>query len=183
MWWSRKADAGDSTASEEPSDAPVYNLHELILDRGLIVDLASGTKADALAEMLDALAAEGKLRAEHVPRILESLLARERLGATECTLGFAVPHPLPEVSDLMPQTLLAVGRSCEGLDWGCAEKQLVHVVLLKLGPARASDENHLRALELCTRLARHPHARDRLLKRDLKAVYLFIDEVDSVLMA
>jgi len=124
----------------------------------LISDLRTRRRDSALGEL--SRQAE-RARAAREPELLRAtLLLRERLGSTAVGRGVAVPNAR---SLLVAEPVLLVGRSARGIEWGAADGELVHVVLLVLSPAGTCIAAHLAAVARAVAAARRCRARQKLL--------------------
>lgn len=95
----------------------------------LLLDLKGRRRADALPELVDALAAAGAI--ESPREVLRILLDREILGTTAIGKGVAIPHAR---SLAVIRPLLAFGRSLPGVAWDAPDGADVHLVFLLLAP-------------------------------------------------
>jgi len=110
--------------------------------------------------MIDALPALSRLAGHD--RILQKILEREKLGSTSVGNHTAVPHT--KLKDLR-EPLVALGVSRSGVDYGGAEDQPVHVIILILSPADAPIV-HLQILAAAAALIRKS---DRIIKDIMSA--------------
>ena len=130
----------------------------------LIPDLKSRSRSSVLCELArqaQAVGATGKpagLRA--------ALLMRERLGSTAVGRGLAVPNAR---SLLVSRSLVLLGRSRAGVEWGAADEVPVRVVLLVISPAEWSAPAHVAAVARVVTAARSAKARQRLFESDSPA--------------
>ncbi|MCB1214253.1 MAG: PTS sugar transporter subunit IIA [Deltaproteobacteria bacterium] len=108
--------------------------------------LQAKTKTELLEELSLALAqTEPGLEAKSLFKVLK---AREDLGSTGIGKGVAIPHG--KVANL-DKTLLALGRSPEGIDFASQDGEKCFLFFVLLGPTEATGE-HLRALAQISRL-------------------------------
>ncbi len=121
------------------------------VDPGLVVTgVRDGEVDQVLAQLVEPLVGAGILEAPE--RVLEALLARERVLSTGIGQGTAVPHAISEVVDA-PR--LIVGLSPEGVDFRAMDGAPVHVFFVLLSPPDGAS-HHIKLLARIARLARHP---------------------------
>jgi PTS system nitrogen regulatory IIA component len=129
------------------------------LDAAMIIpDLKGRDKAAVLEEM-------AKLMASHyqftdAQRLLEVLLARERVCSTGIGEGVAIPHgKVPGVKRVFG----AFGRSPEGIDFQAQDRGPTHLFFLLVAP-EDSTSDHLKALARVSRLLQDAEFRARLME-------------------
>src|SRR3954469_16281188 len=121
-----------------------------IVEKAVVVDLASSNKEDALAELSRALAAaHPELPSE---RILDAVTAREAIATTFIQPGLAIPHAR---LDWPGGVALAIGRHPTGIDYDNPEDEPVRLLLLLLGSEREPNL-YLEALAGLARSFRDP---------------------------
>ncbi|MCX5777208.1 MAG: PTS sugar transporter subunit IIA, partial [Candidatus Firestonebacteria bacterium] len=119
--------------------------------------LVSKTKKDVLGEMVDVLAAAGKIKNKQ--KVIEALLEREELGSTGIGQGVAIPHgKTDEVSGLIS----AFGLSREGVSFDTLDGDPVSIFFLLLAPHNASGM-HLKSLAKISGLLKDKYFRKALL--------------------
>ncbi len=102
-----------------------------------IVLLKSKTKKGAFSELVRVILRED--RSLDREEVTGALLEREALFSTRIAPGIAIPHAqIPR----MQQTLIAVGKSTEGITYDARSDGKVHLVFMIVGGTR----NHLKAL-------------------------------------
>ncbi|MFO1187138.1 MAG: PTS sugar transporter subunit IIA [Alphaproteobacteria bacterium] len=152
-------------------------LSEVIPQEGVLFALRSGSKRQALSELVSL--AEGFVG---VPqrRILDAVLERERLGSTGIGGGVAIPHArLPEVE--RPWGFFA--RLDRPIEFGAVDEQPVDLVFLLLTPATAGAD-HLKMLARISRLLRQQATEERLrAAHDAAVVYSVLTEPVAVTAA
>ena len=123
-----------------------------------IPDLKTRRKPSALQELVGRAHEAGVVRD---PQVLQAiLLLRERLGATAVGKGVAVPNAR---SVVVSEPRVVVGRSRRGLDWGAADAEPVHLVLLVLSPAETADDVHVDLVARAAAALRLQRHRQRVL--------------------
>jgi len=123
---------------------------ELIRRGAVVPEMTSRTKAPALKELLTALTDAGRVPWEGLQEMAAAVMTRERLGTTGIGHGIAVPNAR---HDLAPRTLVALGRSDHGIEFGALDGAPVHIVLMVLSNRR-TPLDHVRTLALIARLFR-----------------------------
>jgi len=127
------------------------------LEAGLVVfNVQPGEVADILSQLIDPLVRDGTLSSSE--RVLEALLAREKVLSTGIGQGIAVPHAISEVIH-SPQ--LIVGLAPQGVDYHSMDDAPVNVFFVLLSPPDRAG-HHIRLLARIARLARHPEFVDAL---------------------
>lgn len=117
----------------------------------LLPALASSSRDDALAEVLDQMVAQGVVDGSVRGDIYARLVERENQASTGLGNGVAVPHvKQADVSE----TRIAVAVSSVGLPFDAIDGKPVHIVFLVLGPRESAGDGHLKALRWVSGLAR-----------------------------
>ena len=147
---------------------------DILVKDSVILDLASTSKENVLAEMADAMAhAEPSLGAD---TLLDVLVAREGLQSTGIGDGVAIPHG--KVSGL-DRLVASFARSVKGVDFESIDDQLTHLFFLLVVPEDSSGL-HLQALARISRFFRDVEFRQKLMSAsDLDDVLRAIDEEDA----
>lgn len=104
--------------------------------------------------------------------VFDSLLARERLGATGVGYGVAIPHGRLKNTT---RTLGAFVKLNQGVDFDAADHQPVDLLFALLVPEESTDE-HLKSLAALANMFSDSDFRDQLRKAGSK------DEVIALLM-
>lgn len=125
-------------------------LRDLLDESVVAVDLASKDKKNCLIEMVELLAASGRIPDRKTA--LDALWRREAQGSTGIGRGMGVPHAKCEgISSLV----VAVGVSPSGIEFDAVDGAPVHLVFMLL--ARPDDPGpHIRALAEIGHLAQAP---------------------------
>ncbi len=127
------------------------------LEADLVVfDVQPGEVADILSQLVQPLVRDGTLAS--VERVLDALLAREKVLSTGIGQGIAVPHAISEV---IQSPRLIVGLAPEGVDYDSMDDAPVNVFFVLLSPPDRAG-HHIRLLARIARLARHPEFVDAL---------------------
>lgn len=117
-------------------------LATLLTEKQILPELKSEERWGAIAELVDAIVAAGKIRAEDRDAILESIRQREETMSTGIGLGIAIPHAS---SDRVNEVVAALGRSAAGVEFDALDAQPVHFVVLFVVP-KDQFQTHLRTL-------------------------------------
>lgn len=138
----------------------------------VLSDLPGPSVQAVLAELARPVAATQGLEPK---RLLESLLAREKLGSTGVGDGVAIPHcKVPGLA----QVAASFGRSLAGIDFRSLDGKPTHLFMALFAPERAGAE-HLQALARVSRLLKRAPFRQALLDAtDAAAMYALIAEED-----
>lgn len=104
------------------------------------------TKPRVLEQLVNSLANAQLLSATEIPKILNGLMSRERIGSTALGKGLAIPHLR---IDSVDEFIGAIGLSSEGIDFKSLDGASTKLVLLVLGPS----EERERHFELMGRLS------------------------------
>jgi PTS system nitrogen regulatory IIA component len=147
---------------------------DILVKDAVLLDLASGTKQEALAEMAGALAREEGGLEEG--RLLDVLLEREKLQSTGIGEGVAIPHGrMPGLGRLVA----TFARSRQGVDFESIDGQATHLFFLLVVPEHSGGQ-HLKALARISRFFRDAAFRERLLSAEqLDDVCRAIEEEDA----
>ena len=105
-------------------------LAELIDPEQIELNLRARTQADAVRELVDLLAAAGRI--ETADKFLEELRAREAVNSTYAADGIAFPHARTKMVD---EIVLAIGRSESGIAW-TGKGEMAHLIFLIAVPER-----------------------------------------------
>jgi fructose-specific phosphotransferase system IIA component len=125
-------------------------LSDLIDSKAIVSELVSTTKEEVIKELVDALAATGKIDSKDSKKLTTALMAREQLGSTGIGQGLAVPHAK---HNSVGNLVAAFGRSKKGIDFDSLDGEPVYLVFLLLSNKEASGQ-HLEALAYITKLLR-----------------------------
>ena len=125
-------------------------LSELIDTKAIVSEIEASGKEEAIAEMVEVLAAAGKIAASDAKSLTDALMAREQLGSTGIGQGLAVPHAKHEN---VKELVAAFGRSKAGIEFDSLDGEPAYLVFLLLSNKEASGL-HLEALAYITKLLR-----------------------------
>jgi mannitol/fructose-specific phosphotransferase system IIA component (Ntr-type) len=88
------------------------SLADLVDPKQIALNLRARTQAEAMREIVDLLAAAGKI--ESAERFLNKLQQRERTNSTYAGDGVAFPHAR---TNLVDEIALGIGQSATGIEW------------------------------------------------------------------
>jgi PTS system fructose-specific IIC component len=128
----------------------------------VLTDMKAATRWEAIEELVDALAAAGKLDAEQRAAVAEAIRRRESDLSTGIGRGIGIPHA---ASDKITEFVGAFGRSRGGIDFEAVDGKPVHLVMLFVVPKDRAQE-HLDTLANIARLLNHAAFRQRLQAAD-----------------
>lgn len=123
-------------------------------------ELKSGSKDQVLSELIEILAADGKINDKE--KFKKAVLNREEEFSTGIGMGIAIPHGK---SDAVTEASIAFGKSTKGIDFDSMDGEPAHFFFLLAIPAESNDV-HLRALSEIARKLMHSDVREKLLKAD-----------------
>lgn len=147
---------------------------DILVRDAVILDLASTTKADALAELARALTtAEPGLDPD---RLLQVLREREELQSTGIGEGVAIPHG--KMSGLN-RLVASFARSQQGVDFNSIDGEPTHLFFLLVVPDHSGGQ-HLKALARISRFFRDAAFRKALGEAEsLEDIFRAIEEEDA----
>ena len=128
-----------------------------VIHTGLVsLELRADARDDAIREMAELLAADGRIR--DVERYVSAVLAREEEGTTGMGMGIAIPHAK---SDAVEQVGVAFARSDDGIDFGGEEGADSRLLFLIAAP-EGSGDLHVSLLAKLARRLVHASFREGL---------------------
>lgn len=127
-------------------------------------------KKDAIEELVDTLAAAGKVRDPEA--LKEAVWSREQTRTTGIGQGLAIPHGK---SDSVSKLVMAIGKPASPIEFQSIDKQPVQlIVLLASPPDRTSD--HIQALARISRLMTMRDFRERVYAaQDAEELYSLLE--------
>ncbi len=125
-----------------------------------VVFLHAATRDDALHEIIDKLALEGKV--EDKAAFYDAIMDREKIVSTGIGMGVAIPHAkLSEYDDFF----IAIGILRKGVDWHALDNAPVRVIFMIGGPDDKQTE-YLQILSSLTMALKDEERRKRMLTMD-----------------
>ena len=152
------------------------NLCDFMVCEAVVSDLKAQTRDESIRELVESLAACGRLDKTNVDEIIQLLVERENQGSTGIGKGIAVPHiKHASVSDLVG----TVGCSKKGIDFSSLDDAPVYSVMLLISPPNNPDR-HLEAMEsLFAHLQRDLFRKFLRQADDKQAVVELLEEADA----
>lgn len=133
------------------------NIQELLSASRVTFDLQSTAKSEVINELIDILAADGKLSDKE--QYKAAVLHREKEFSTGIGMGIAIPHA-KDAS--VKEAALTLGISKKGIDYESLDGTLAHIFFLIAVPADSNDV-HLKVLSFISRKLMHQEVRDNLM--------------------
>ncbi len=138
-------------------------LENLLPQEQICLELTADKKLDAIKEMTDLLASNGKLLDKKT--FLDCLIERERLETTGIGDGVALPHGR---TDAAKEITMGFARSVKGIDYEALDDKPVHLFFLIAAP-RSGSTKVLKLLAKVSRWLHNADFREKLLKAETKA--------------
>ena len=150
---------------------------DIIDENSIIADLKANTKQNIIAELVDRLVKNGKIKDKNTA--MHALMERERLGSTGIGGNVAIPHAKsPEIGGIVA----TFGRSKNGVNFDSLDQKPVYFIFLLISLENSAGI-HLKTLARISRLLKNPAFRQELMKaKDEKELYEFISHEDSKLV-
>jgi PTS system fructose-specific IIA component/PTS system nitrogen regulatory IIA component len=139
-------------------------------------NLSAEDKESIIRELVQGLAAAGKVKAGEADGIVAAIMKREELGSTGIGRGVAVPHTKhPSVERLVG----TVGVSHDGVDFNSLDGEKVQLFFLLVSPPDRPGD-HLRALENISRQLRDDtFCRFLKLAKSPADIFQLLEEADN----
>lgn len=110
-------------------DSAVIKLSSLLKENLIELELEGKDKAGIIDELVGIINKSGK--AKNKKALVLALIEREKLGSTAIGNGVAVPHA--KIDDIK-QTVLAFGRSIDGVDFNSLDGEKTHLFFMLISP-------------------------------------------------
>jgi len=136
----------------------IEELREYFQESLCIFDLKAENKRDALAEMVDLISRECRLKDRDI--ILEMLLNRESLGSTAIGKGVAFPHGRTLA---VKELTVLFARSVKGLDFDSLDKKPTQLFFLIIAPPQDKENLYLQVLGCVVELIKDAGKRKKLI--------------------
>ena len=131
---------------------------EFLLPENIVPELKAANKTEVLKELSHIVASNSPNLT--YDRIFETLEERENLCSTAMDEGVAIPHgKLHGITN----TLIAFGRSSEGVDFDSLDNKPTKIFILILSPEN-SPKKHVQALAKISNIFKTEEFRDNILK-------------------
>ena len=102
-------------------------LTKLVEDGAVVASLNASERGPVVRELLESLAAAGRIDDSSVDPLHNAVMKRERKGSTGFGHGVAVPHAK---STMVDNIRIAVGLSPDGVEFNALDRQPVFVFFL-----------------------------------------------------
>ncbi len=151
-------------------------LSELIFVDALVPELQATDRKGVIRELVQALADNGQIPADHAETVAKAVIARENQGSTGFGKGVAVPHVK---HDSLTKMTATIGRSSHGVDFAALDRAPVYTIFMLLSPSSRPEE-HLAAMERIFRYLQRDNFRRFLRQADSREAMLeLIREADE----
>ena len=110
-------------------DAAATRLSSLLKENMIELELEGKDKAEIIDELVSIIIKSGK--AKNKKALSSALMEREKLGSTAIGNGVAVPHTK---TDDIKHTVLAFGRSADGVDFNSLDGEKTHLFFMLISP-------------------------------------------------
>ncbi|WP_455375006.1 PTS IIA-like nitrogen regulatory protein PtsN [Kaarinaea lacus] len=143
------------------------NISDIISPDRVVCDFDATSKKRALEQLSDMIASDSS--PSLLPKdVVESLIARERLGSTGIGYGVAIPHGRVKNAD---HAIAAFAKLHEGIDFDAADNQTVDLLFALLVPEDSTNE-HLQLLAQLAEMFSDEDFRAKLrATKDRQAIY------------
>ncbi len=122
------------------------NLLDIVAPECIVVPLRGTSKHDVISELVDLLAAAGKV--DDAAALKDAVWAREQARTTGIGQALAIPHGK---SESVPDLAMAIGKPAEPIDFESMDKKPVRLVVLLASPLDKTSD-HIHALSQISRL-------------------------------
>jgi len=147
-------------------------LANLLSESQIVPSMVSEERWEAIAELVDALVAAGKIAAGDKDTVLEAIRQREETMSTGIGFGIAIPHAS---SDKVHEVVAAFGRSTKGVQFDSLDGQPVFFIVLFVVP-KDQFQTHLRTLAAIAKFLNDKAVRDDLASAPDSAAILRVFE-------
>jgi mannitol/fructose-specific phosphotransferase system IIA component (Ntr-type) len=135
-------------------------LSELLREGQILTGFKARDKWDALGQIVDLLASQGRVPADRRDAVLEALTSREKFSSTGMEFGVALPHaPV----DGIEQALSVLAVSPQGVNFLSADGQPARIIVALVIPRKA-QKNHIPTLAGIARLLNFEEFREVLVR-------------------
>lgn len=143
------------------------NISDIISPDRVLCDIDASSKKKALEQLSDMIASD--TTSTLLPKdVVDSLIARERLGSTGIGYGVAIPHGRLKNTD---HAIAAFAKLHEGIDFDAADNQTVDLLFALLVPEESTSE-HLQLLAQLAEMFSSEEFREKLrATKDRQAIY------------
>ncbi len=146
-----------SKSGDVDHDRP--KLIEFLVEEYVNANLKTADKEDVIHEMIDFFIRSHQATPELKDEITTSVFEREKESSTGIGHGIAIPHG---IIDEGPKIWGVIGLSRKGIDFGAADGEPVHLVVLIITPREYRQEIHLAVLSELSRMLSREIVREKL---------------------
>src|SRR5262252_2087808 len=158
------------------TDSDAMDLADILSPAQIITELRASNRWEAIDELIDNLAANGKIKTEHHDAIAAVVKKRESSMSTGIGFGIGIPHAS---TDLIYEVVGSLGRSKTGVNFDALDNQPVNLVMLFLVP-QGQFQKHLHTLANIAKLLHKKEFRQALENApDADAMYQIIRDSSS----
>ena len=146
------------------------NISDIISPDRVVCDFDATSKKRALEQLSDMIASDSS--PSLLPKdVVDSLIAREKLGSTGIGYGVAIPHGRVKNTD---HAIAAFAKLHEGIDFDSADNQSVDLLFALLVPEDSTNE-HLQLLAQLAEMFSDEDFRAKLrATKDRQAIYTLL---------
>jgi PTS system nitrogen regulatory IIA component len=137
------------TAQDSGDGEPL--LASLLSEATVAVPLPASTRASVLRELVNL--AEQTWQVYDPEAVLEAVRQREEMGSTALPSGVALPHPRRPLRNALGESVIAFGRTANGIPFGAPRGELTDLFFLV---CCRDEATHLRVLARLARLFLRP---------------------------
>ncbi len=157
------------------SISPTVGLAQIFPPTAIVMSLEQRTKRGVVEELVHHLVALGNLVEEQEKAVVESVLAREKMGSTALGNGIAFPHCRTSLTE---KFIGVLGLDTHGVPFDAVDGEPVHSIFLLLAPLEAR-EKHYEVLGRIATIGKDKGRRAQLRGcRNPEAVHDFLEELD-----
>lgn len=151
-------------------------LLEIVVEKGILPNLTSTKRNEAIEEIMDAMIVAGAVKKEMRDDFIKAVIKREKKGSTGFGHGVAVPHVKhPDIETMA----VGIAISQTGVEFNALDGQPVHSIFLLLSPEN-KPEDHLDAIQaIFGNLSQETFRRFLRQATTVEEVLTLLEEADS----
>ena len=151
-------------------------LLEIVVEKGILPNLTSTKRNEAIEEIMDAMVVAGAVKDELREEFIKAVVKREKKGSTGFGHGVAVPHVKhPDIETMA----VGIAISQAGVEFNALDGQPVHSIFLLLSPENR-PEDHLDAIQaIFGNLSQETFRRFLRQATTIEEVLTLLEEADS----
>lgn len=134
------------------------DLADIFPAEAVLIGLQHRAKAGVIAELVQRLVETGRIAPEAEQSLINTIVAREKMGSTALVNGVAFPHCRSSATDSF---VGAIGIDFNGVSFDAIDNALVQVVFLLIGPL-TNREHHFDVLARINSIGRNKAIRLQL---------------------